>query len=242
MDAPGGMPGTGPADDGLAGDGGALDIVIPSLNARATLASTLAAVAGTGQVIIADGGSSDGTASLARASGALVVEAARGRGQQLAVGAAAGSAPWILFLHADTCPQPGWLGAVERFQRDPANRARAGYFRLRFDSARPQARRVERMVAWRCRALGLPYGDQGLLIARSFYEQLGGHRPLPLMEDVDLARRIGAGRLVALDADALTSAARYERDGWWLRPARNLALLFLWYAGLPPRIIRRLYG
>lgn len=221
-----------------------LDIVIPCLNAAGRLPATLAALGiGSGvRVIVADGGSGDGSAASARAAGALVVDAPRGRGPQLAAGAAAGDAPWILFLHADTRLGPGWRDAVQRHAGTPDNRERAGYFRLRFDSPAPQARRWERAVAWRSRALGLPYGDQGLLIARSLYDRLGGFRPLPLMEDVDLVSRIGRRRLVALEADAVTSAERYERDGWLLRPVRNLTCLSLYVAGVPPRLIRRLYG
>ncbi|MBL8673503.1 MAG: glycosyl transferase family 2, partial [Rhodospirillales bacterium] len=101
---------------------------------------------------------------------------------------------------------------------------------------------IEGMVAWRGRALGMPYGDQGLLIKRSFYDRVGGYRPLPLMEDVDLVRRIGRRRLVALDVDAVTSAARYERDGWTLRPMRNLLCLSLFLLGVAPARIARLYG
>ncbi|WP_431857171.1 TIGR04283 family arsenosugar biosynthesis glycosyltransferase [Azospirillum sp.] len=219
-----------------------LDIVIPCLNAAGTLPATLGALGGGTEVIVADGGSTDGTAGVADALGVRVIRTPRGRGPQLAAGAAAGEAPWLLFLHADTRPGPGWRDAVERHIDAPGNAERAGYFRLRFDSAAPVARRWERAVAWRSRVFGLPYGDQGLLIARPFYETLGGFRPLPLMEDVDLARRIGRRRLVPLGAEAITSAARYERDGWLLRPARNLACLSLYALGVPPRLIRRLYG
>lgn len=218
-----------------------LDIVIPTLNAARTLPAVLSGLPAR-RVIVVDGGSTDATATLARAAGARVVEAPKGRGPQLMAGAAAGRAAWLLFLHADTRLGPGWDEAVRRHGADPANRERAGYFRLRFDSQSSLARRWERAVAWRSRALGLPYGDQGLLIARSFYENLGGFRPLPLMEDVDLVRRIGRHRLMALEAEAVTSAERYERDGWLLRPARNLACLSLYVAGVPPRLIRRLYG
>jgi hypothetical protein len=120
--------------------------------------------------------------------------------------------------------------------------AKAGYFRLRFASTDPRARRLERLVAWRCRTFGLSYGDQGLLIERRFYRQTGGFRALPLMEDVDLMRRIGRRNLVALDAEAITSAERYERDGWLARPIRNLSCLALYFAGLSPIVIKRLYG
>jgi hypothetical protein len=80
------------------------------------------------------------------------------------------------------------------------------------------------------------------LLARAFYEQVGGFRGLPLMEDVDLARRIGRRNLVMLEADAVTSADRYERDGWLARPLRNLSCLALYFAGVSPAVIRRLYG
>jgi hypothetical protein len=79
------------------------------------------------------------------------------------------------------------------------------------------------------------------VIRAAFYRALGGYRPLPLMEDVDLVRRIGRRRLTLLDTTAVSSAVRYRRGGWWLRPARNLALLALYGLGVPPRLLLRLY-
>ena len=222
----------------------AIDIVIPTLNAGPTLARTLAALPAHADLAfsttLCDGGSRDDTVETARRVGAAVVTAPAGRGGQLAAGAAAGVAPWLLFLHADTRLGPGAGEVIARFVSKIADKA--GYFRLRFEAAEPAARRVERLVAWRCRTFGLPYGDQGLLISRAHYERLGGFRPLPLMEDVDLVRRIGRNDLVPLKADAITSAARYRRDGWWLRPLRNLSCLSLYFAGVPPQTLRRLYG
>ena len=222
----------------------ALDVVIPTLNAGATLAATLASLQADLSIAIAicDGGSSDDTAAIARQAGATVVTAPAGRGSQLAAGAAVGDASWILFLHADTVLTPGWTNAVRAFTSRHVNIGKAGYFHLRFRSADPRARRVERLAAWRSRRLGLPYGDQGLLIARALYEYLGGFKPLPLMEDVDLVRRIGRKNLVPLDAGAVTSAARYERDGWTMRPLRNLSCLTLYFAGVSPTAIAHLYG
>lgn len=236
-----------------------LDVVVPALNAAPLLARTLAAIGAEARVetgpetgaeasdwraaiTVCDGGSHDDTRTIARNSGAAVVSAPAGRGGQLAAGAAAGSAPWLLFLHADTVPEPGWAAAVRAFTGLPANATRAGYFRLRFDSSDPRARRIERLVAWRCRTFGLPYGDQGLLIARAFYDRLGGFGRLPLMEDVDIVRRIGRANLVPLDAVVTTSAQRYERDGWHARPLRNLSCLALYLAGTPPHLVARLYG
>jgi rSAM/selenodomain-associated transferase 2 len=221
----------------------ALDVVIPTLNEGAGLARTIAALRGLdSRVIVCDGGSTDQTLAVARLAGAATVSSEPGRGRQLAAGAAVGTAPWLLFLHADTLLDDTGLDCLRRFVSEPRNGERAGYFRLRLASPARQARRVERLAGWRCRSLGLPYGDQGLVLARSFYQRLGGFRPMPLMEDVDLVRRIGRRRLVMLPADALTSARRYERDGWLKRPLLNLSCLALHFAGVPPGLLRDLYG
>ncbi len=213
-------------------------VIIPALNAAASLGAVLAACVGLPAVVV-DGGSTDGTADLARRAGARVVAAPRGRGVQLAAGAAAAEGEWLLFLHADTRPGPGWREAVQAAMHDPT---RAHYFRFALDDPSPEARRLERRVAWRCRVLALPYGDQGLLIHRTLYAEAGGFRPIPLMEDVDLVRRLGRRRLAPMPAAALTSAARWHREGWRRRSARNLLCLSLWFLGLPPGVIRKLYG
>jgi rSAM/selenodomain-associated transferase 2 len=224
-----------------------LSLVIPVLDAAAALPGCLAALdegrrAGlVREVVVADGGSRDATAATAAALGARVVDAPTGRGIQLAAGAAAASAPWLLFLHADTLLEAGWSARVAEFIADPRNGQRAGYFRLRFDDGDVAARRLERIVGLRCRWLGLPYGDQGLLLSRRFYDALGGFRALPLMEDVDLVRRIGRRRLAAIAVAATTSAVRYRREGYGRRMLRNAACLGLYYLGLPPRFIVTLY-
>jgi len=223
-----------------------LSVVIPALDAAETLPAVLAALAegrAAGllkEVLVVDGGSRDETAALARAGGAEVVAAARGRGVQLAAGGAAAQGAWLLFLHADTRLARGWAPAVGDFV-GAANARRAGYFRLALDDAAPAARRIEAAVRWRSRVLGLPYGDQGLLVAAPFYRALGGFRPMLLMEDVELVRRIGRQRLAPLAVDAVTSAARYRRDGYVARPLRNLTCLALYFLGLPPRQLLRLY-
>lgn len=219
----------------------ALSVIVPALDAARTLPATLAAVGGA-EIIVVDGGSRDATPSIAAAAGARVVSTPRGRGLQLAAGADAAHGAWLLFLHADTVLGAGWRAEVEAFAADPANRARAAAFRFAVDDAAPQARRLERMVAWRGRVWGLPYGDQGLLIHREFYRAVGGFRPLPLMEDVDLVRRIGRARLTILTTPAVTSAARWRREGWLGRSLRNLTCLALYFAGVPARLLVRVYG
>ena len=216
--------------------------LVPTLNAAASLPATLAALRrAVAEIIIADGGSTDGTPDIARACGAQVLTAPRGRGPQLRAAAEAASQPWLLALHADTCPGAGWQEAVAGFIMHPEAAKQAGYFRFTLDDAAPEARRLEAMVAWRCRWLGLPYGDQGLLIGRDFYHALGGYEPIPLMEDVALIRRIGRKSLVALPADFITSAEKWRRDGWYARSARNLFCLSLWFAGVSPERIARIY-
>lgn len=222
-----------------------LDIVVPTVNAKAQLPGVLRTLAtagvSLGNLIVCDGGSTDGTVELAQSVGARVVTAPRGRGTQLAVGALAGSGGWLLFLHADTTLAEGWLKTVARFIAEPANASRAGYFRFALDDAAPAARRLESLVALRCELFALPYGDQGLLIARDFYRQLGGFRDWPLMEDVEMVRRIGRARLVALPVAAITSAQRYRRNGYLRQSLRNLGLLSLYFFGVPPATLDKWY-
>lgn len=225
----------------------AVSVIIPTLNAAESLPATLRALeegraAGlVGELLLSDGGSQDGTVALGEAAGGRIVAAPRGRGPQLAAGGAAARGDWLLFLHADSVLQPGWIRPTAAFLGDPDKVERAAAYRLRFDDADPRARRVAGLANWRARWLGLPYGDQGLLIGRVFYQRLGGFRALPLMEDVELVRRIGRRRLSLLEAEVVTSAARYRRDGWWGRPLRNLSLLTAYFLGVPPRLLARLY-
>ncbi len=218
-----------------------LTIVIPTLNAAGSLGWCLEGLRGE-RIIVADGGSADETVALAQAGGATVVSAPRGRGTQLAAGAQAAAGTWLLFLHADSRLDMGWREAVHAFAAMPGAEGRAGYFDLALDDPAPAARRVERMVAWRSRVLGLPYGDQGLLISRALYNAVGGYAAIPLMEDVDLVRRLGRRRLAPIGARITTSARRYREGGYIRRPLRNLLCLSLYFAGVAPHRIARLYG
>lgn len=224
-----------------------LAIVIPTLNGAARLPGALAALtpgwqAGLiAETIVADGGSEDGTLDAASAAGCRVLRTERGRGRQLAEGAAAAGSPWLLFLHDDTRLGDGWAEAAAAFIADPENRRKAAFFRLAFDEDSAGARRVAALANWRARVLGLPYGDQGLLIARDFYQALGGYPREPLMEDVALVRRIGRRRLAPLRAEAVTSAERYRREGWWRRPLKNLRLLALYFLGASPAWLAERY-
>jgi rSAM/selenodomain-associated transferase 2 len=199
-------------------------------------------VAPAAEIVLADGGSTDDTIAIAQWAGARVVSAPLGRGSQLAVGANAAAGKWLLFLHADCVPDEGWSKAAAAFTAAPDAESRAGYFDFALDDPDPSARRLERIVAWRCRALGLPYGDQGLLISRKLYDEVGGFAPLPLMEDLDLVRRLGRQRLARIGARCVASARRYRSEGYWRRPLRNLVCLSLYFMGVTPERIARIYN
>jgi rSAM/selenodomain-associated transferase 2 len=228
-----------------------ISVVIPTLNAEATLAATLTALVPAAvdglvrEVIVVDGGSTDKTVDIVEDAGAQLMRKSGGRGYQLAVGALRAKQPWLLFLHADTVLESGWereAGAfMERTDAKP-ERASAGVFRFALDDIGAKPRLLERLVAARCALLRLPYGDQGLLIPRQLYEEVGAFRPLPLMEDVDFMRRLGRKRMTMLSARAVTSADRYRRDGYLRRSVRNLTCLTLYFAGVPTNLINRRYG
>jgi rSAM/selenodomain-associated transferase 2 len=227
----------------LPSDDTPLSVIIPTLNAATGLQRTLTCFTGkaaVGEVLVVDGGSTDETCAIAEKSGARLIKHEPGRGQQLARGAEVATGEWLLFLHADTVLSEGWETEVQSFTQGDEE-SRAAVFTYALDDDSPQARRVERMVRLRCWAWALPYGDQGLLISKRFYNALGGFKPMPLMEDVDLIRRIGRARLHYLKAKAITSAIRYHQGGYWRRPLFHLWCLCLYFVGVAPEKIAKLY-
>ena len=222
-----------------------ISLVIPTLNAAETLRDCLGSVAAAraeglvSEVVVADGGSTDGTADVASAEGARVVRGSGGRGGQLVAGCAVAGGGWLLVLHADTRLEPGWEAAARRHMAERPDRA--GWFRFALDDPAEIARVWEAGVNLRSRVLGLPYGDQGLLISRTLYDAVGGYRAQPLMEDVDLVRRLGRSRLAEVGARAVTSAERFVAQGYWRRSMRNWGLLARYLAGAHPTDLARGY-
>lgn len=228
-----------------------ISVVIPSLNEEADLARTLAALVPAAvdglvrEVVIADGGSTDGTVKIADAAGVQFIKTDRGRGHQLAEGARQAKGPWLLFLHADTVLQPGWEKEAIALIRSVESGARseaAGVFRFALDDAGLRAACLAGLVRLRCAILAMPYGDQGLLISKRLYEEVGGFKPMALMEDVDMIRRLGRKRLIFLKSLAVSSARRYRAEGYLRRMLRNFACLSLFYLHVPPRLLAHLYG
>ena len=218
---------------------GSISVVIPSLDEEGRVGDSVRSVRDDAEVIVVDGGSTDGTRVEAAAAGATVIASERGRGTQLAAGARAAGGEWLVFLHADTRLEAGWAGALRSLPAAVVG----GAFRFALDPPRRRYRWLEAGVALRCRLFRLPYGDQGLFARREVYFAMGGFRPLPLMEDVDFARRLArAGPLAFPAVRAFTSARRFERRGMLATSLRNLWLLALYSAGRSPARLARLYG
>ena len=208
-----------------------ISVIVPTLNAGACLAPTLAALVPAAvdglirEVIVVDGGSSDRTAEIAEEAGAALVACPGGRGQQLGAGADRARFAWLLFLHADTELEPGWervaasfMEAVEYGRRAPA----AAVFRFALDDAGFRPRLLEQMVAGRCALLRLPYGDQGLLLPRSLYAEVGGFAPLAQISVATVAQGAGNGA-GAEEGDAATAEAPRHVDVLHQRKGREAA-------------------
>jgi len=226
-----------------------LSVVIPTLNAEHHLPQLLAQLLGerdghVDEIIITDGGSTDETLAVALATNARIAQirivmGCKGRGWQLARGAKWASKDWLLFLHADTQLGDGWLSEIQHHINHFPDRA--GYFRFKLDADGFWPRCVELLVRLRCILTALPYGDQGLLIRRDVYEAVGGYPDWLLFEDVQIVCALGRRRLRALGADVVTSAERYENQGYARRSLRNMRLLIRFLFGADPDDLSKQY-
>jgi len=223
-----------------------ITVVIPVLNDASALASLLPALPAADpalEFIVVDG--SDASAPSLSAlreqhSGVRWMQAAPGRGAQMNYGAGHARGRWLVFLHSDTRLGVGWIDALRRLDEQP--RIIGGSFRFALDSPARWARWIEWGVRIRVRLFDLAYEDQALFVRRTVFEELGGYRELPLMEDVDFIRRLRRhGRLEHADVPALTSARRWERDGWFRRTVANVLLVALFFGGYPPERLARHY-
>lgn len=222
-----------------------ISIIIPTLNAGGDLPACIDSLipgieAGLiRELVISDGGSDDATRLIAEGAGANLVTGERGRAAQLIRGAKAARGDWLLFLHADTALSRDWTERVSDHLESRPDKAAVFSLAYRSDTrmAKVIASRANRRTRW----LGLPYGDQGLLIPRKLYEEIGGYDDIPLMEDVRIVQAIGRRRLAILSAEARTSAAKYERDGWRRRSWKNAWLITRYMLGASPEKLAREY-
>jgi rSAM/selenodomain-associated transferase 2 len=218
-----------------------VSVVIPTLQEAAALPSVLdhlATLDGELEVVVADGGSDDGTVALARAHprADVVVEVpGGGRARQLNAGAARARGEVLLFLHADSRLPGGAYATLAGSDADGGN------FALRFDGDDRFSRVLGRVYALQ-RRFGLYYGDSAIWLRRPVFERLGGFRELPIMDDYDLVRRLErTARTACLPGPATTSSRRWRRQGVARTVASWLVIRYLFIAGVPPARLARLY-
>jgi rSAM/selenodomain-associated transferase 2 len=210
-----------------------VSVIIPTLNEAACIADTLRrvhALPGPVECIVADGQSDDETQAYASPY-ATVCTSPRGRGRQMNAGAAQANAPILLFLHADTTVPPATWNRMHRALQRPS--VQAGTFRLSFDRPTP----LLRFYAW-CTHLnwwGFAFGDRGLFIRHTHFETMGGFAPLPIFEDLDMARRLCTrGGFQFVDAPVVTSARRFRAVGTLRQQMQNARLWLRYMTGTSP--------
>jgi rSAM/selenodomain-associated transferase 2 len=222
-------------------DSAAIAVLIPTLNEAERIGRllTLLSTMGFAEIVVADGGSTDGTVAIARSFPTVTcVEAERGRGRQLRAATAASSAPIVFFLHADTVPPRTAVPCIDGALR--SSDVVGGCFRLRFD----ERSMLLDLSAWftRFETPLTTFGDQGFFVRRSTLQMLGGVPDQLFLEDVELrARLVRAGSFVKLGEHVLTSARRYNSRGVIAGQLRNALIVAGYYAGLSPKTLSRFY-
>jgi hypothetical protein len=195
------------------------------------------------EVIVVDGGSRDGTRVVADAAGCEIVEGSGVAEDDLRRAAERARSDWLLFLSPGCVLDAGWQTEVLEFIGTAVESGRAlscaAVFRLGRSEYSSRARLAEWLATFRTTALAAPYEEQGLLISRALYRSLGGHRRLPAMADVDLARRVGRRRLTLLRKRATLRLPKKDSVGLF-RAVRNGACLALFVLRFPPGFIGRL--
>lgn len=222
-------------------------MIIPTLNAQKDLPATFASLMSAliddmiSEVIVVDGGSDDDTCPIANAAGASFIRSDQtGRGAQLAEGAKQAKSQWLLFLHADTELEADWHKEARDFILAAKDQPKAAAFSFALKDKGLMPFLLTKAVAFRCKLFSLPYGDQGLLISKKTYDHTGGYKALPLMEDIDLVRRLNFAPKI-LKSRGFTSAVRYQQDGYIKRITRNLFCLLAFYRGTPTDKIKVWY-
>jgi rSAM/selenodomain-associated transferase 2 len=219
-----------------------LTIVLPVLNEAAIIVAALQALAPLRargvEIIVADGGSRDGTARLAMPSADRVITVQRGRGAAVNAGAALGTGDALLFLHADTALPHN----ADRLIDAALARRAWGRFDLRIAGNHPLFAVIARMINWRSRVTGIATGDQAIFVTRKAFEAVGGFPDLPLMEDIAISRRLKRlCRPFCLATPVVTSGRRWERNGVLSTILLMWRLRLSYYLGVEPALLAELY-
>ncbi len=211
-----------------------LSVIIPALNEEAAVAGAVdsALAVPDAEVIVVDGGSRDRTPEVAASRGALVLSGRKGRAAQMNAGAGRASGEVLVFLHADTVLPKGYDQAVARTLDRPGTVA--GAFRLAIEGGSRSLRFIESLAHWRSTALGMPYGDQALFLTAEVFRRVGGFPELPIMEDLELTRRLKPlGRIRIAPELVVTSGRRWHEGGAWKTTLLNQLCLAGYLAGVP---------
>jgi rSAM/selenodomain-associated transferase 2 len=221
-----------------------ISIVIPALEEARNLERLLPALAaapGRPEVIVVDAGSADDTARVvARVPPVRLIRSPRGRARQMNAGAAVARRPVLLFLHADTRLPHAFEAAIAGALEDPG--VVGGRFDVRIDSPRLPFRLIEALMNLRSRLSGIFTGDQAIFVRRAVFDALGGYPDIPLMEDVELTRRLKRrGRRACLRLRVTTSARKWEREGIVRTVVLMWILRFLHRCGVSPARLHRWY-
>jgi hypothetical protein len=211
-----------------------ISVIIAGLNEAERIGATVQAAlqAEPDEVIVVDGGSQDETVARAERAGAKVLKSRAGRARQLNAGASRAGGGLLLFLHADTLVPPGYVAAIQGGLAQ--SRASAGAFAFALREAFPGRWLVERSTNLRSRLWQRPYGDQGLFLRRTLFEELGGYADLPILEDYELVQRLRkCGRIVTLNQPALTSSRRWQQLGFLRTTLLNKWMILGYGLGWP---------
>jgi rSAM/selenodomain-associated transferase 2/rSAM/selenodomain-associated transferase 1 len=220
----------------------ALSVIIPALNEAGQITRTVSALSKTAaaELIVVDGGSSDATAAIAAAAGARVLRSQPPRAVQMNAGAAAACGDILVFLHADTRLPDDVAHQVTSTLAAPG--VCAGAFHLHIDATAPGLRLIERAANWRAHFLQLPYGDQALFMPMGTFWDLAGFRPLAIMEDFEMVRRLKRrGRVALAPGCAATSARRWQQQGVLKTWILNQWLIAAYHLGVPTDRLARWY-
>jgi rSAM/selenodomain-associated transferase 2 len=221
----------------------ALSVIIPTLNEADSIQKTLEAVDrihGDIEAIVVDGGSADRTIEIARQHSVLVITSERGRGLQMNGGARVARGETLLFLHADTIPPPDAAARIAAALHGDAA-ILGGNFAIRFDGSERGARFMTWLYPYLGK-LGLYYGDSGIFVRASAFEEIGRFKPIPLFEDLDFSRRLmKRGRMAHLPLAVVTSSRRFAGRSFTLMFARWSLLHALYWMGISPRVLDRFY-
>ncbi len=213
-----------------------LSIIIPTLNEASSLPLLLADLQlwpEPTELIVVDAGSSDLTTQISKCFGAKVIDLGKkNRGFQLQQGASKALGDWLLFLHADSRLPRNWAQKVKTIINSQNSNLSAWFFNLKVQGLRPSLRLLEIAVSIRSQVLGKPYGDQGLLISKRLYKEIGGYKPIHLMEDLDLILRLSTKtKIKSLSTPIFTSGRRWLNTSILLQSLKNANLRIRWKRG-----------